>query len=248
MADPLAGARLKLVRAEERLTELRDSHHAFLQRNPYRALRESDTDPHHFLWRVKVVEEPPLTAWGAVIGDFVHALRSSLDHAAYALVNREHLVSEAASFPILKNPDSWESAHPKELPGVAPEVLAEIEGLQPYHGGELPDLLGLIHDLDIVEKHRRIPIVSSMLFDSGWNINVGEIRVSDPGIGPFEDGAVIGSFSIHTDEDADVSMQIAFAIAFGEGVPVVEGQEVERVMEYWRVTIGGIVSRFGRFF
>ena len=248
MPDPFAGARLKLVRAEEHFNDLRTSYHTFMQRNPYRALREADTEPHHFVWRIKIVEEPPLDQWGAMVGDTVHCLRSSLDHVAYALVNADKFVSEEACFPIVKKLSSWDGAHPKNLPGVDPKLLAEIEGLQSYHAGETQDILRTIHDLDIIDKHRRIPVVSATLLGTSWSSQGGEVHVTDPCLGAFEDGAVVGRFRIVSEEGAHVSMQthFAFGIQFGEGIPAT-GQEVESTLESWRVKIGGLVSSFERF-
>jgi hypothetical protein len=69
VADRFAGARLKLARADEHFGELWADHDRFLARNPYRALRETDKKDHHFLWRIKVVEESPFDRWGAIAGE-----------------------------------------------------------------------------------------------------------------------------------------------------------------------------------
>jgi hypothetical protein len=94
---------MKLQRAEEHFGQLRAEHAAFLSRNPYRMLIEDDPqyEGHAFLWRAKIVEHPPLEKWSSLIGECFHALRSALDHTAYALVNCRELVSEdRPSFPI----------------------------------------------------------------------------------------------------------------------------------------------------
>src|SRR5205823_7613077 len=121
VADRLSGPRMKLQRAEEHFGHLADEHAAFLGRNPYRMLVEDDPERegHAFLWRAKIIEHPPLEKWSSLIGECVHALRSALDHTAYALVNRDALVSEdRPAFPILDNPGAWDSVHPDKLPGI----------------------------------------------------------------------------------------------------------------------------------
>ena len=80
---------MKLQRAEEHFGELRREHAEFLARNPYRCLIEDDPgrEGHALLWRVKVVEAPPLEKWSSLVGECVHALRSALD--PYGVCARE---------------------------------------------------------------------------------------------------------------------------------------------------------------
>ena len=55
------------------------------------------------LWRVKVVEHPPLEKWSSLAGECLHALRSALDHTAFALVQMNRPGEDYAEFPIIKN-------------------------------------------------------------------------------------------------------------------------------------------------
>src|SRR4051812_32779762 len=104
-AVQLGGARTKLQRAEEHLGQLVAEHERFLgERNPYRMLPEVDPDPgYDTLWRVKIVDPPPLEKWSALVGDCVHALRSALDHTAYAVVQINRPGTDYAEFPILRD-------------------------------------------------------------------------------------------------------------------------------------------------
>ncbi len=244
MADRFAGARLKLARAEEHFGALNEDHERFKARNPYRALRETDGKDHHFLWRVKVVEEPPFERWGAMAGDCVHCLRSALDHVAYTLVNTPNFKTEKTSFPILDDKTKWASSHRGGLPGVRATALSVIESIQPYHGVLAEDPLWGIHMLDIVDKHRRLPIVTSLLNATWWDIQGGTIEVLDPSLGPFVDGGVLGRFRIDSEPNANVTMQTTFdfGIAFGPGVPC-EGKPVIPTLEWWRVYVGGVISK-----
>ncbi|HZQ02510.1 MAG TPA: hypothetical protein VFA88_00660 [Gaiellaceae bacterium] len=237
---------MKLARAEEHLAELRTDHHRFLERNPYRALRETDGALDRYLWRVKVVEEPPLDKWAAVIGDFVHALRAALDQTAYALSP-----TSSTEFPIFKDRGAFEGAYKRKLPRVSDKVLAQVKWLQPYRRDEANDALWIVHELDVIDKHRRLHLVNSALEASGWGIRGGTLADVQPGLGPFKDGAVIGRYRVvpanPTDTQVEVHTHFSFGIAFGEGEPAA-GQSVLAMLEVLRVYVGSVIARFERFF
>ena len=197
-ADPLSGARMRLQRAEEHHGQLNLELAQFLERNPYRMLREHDLErgEGYFLWRAKIVEEPPYEKWASLIGECAHALRSALDYTAYAIVNAKEVVSEKSSFPILDDPGKWESVHPAYLPGVDPDVLSAIEGLQPYNLGEERDALWIVHQLDIIDKHRRLGLVDATVHGTEWRAVYGELSEIDYGAGPFKDGSAVARFRL----------------------------------------------------
>ncbi len=252
MPDPLSGARLKLARAEEHFTQLALEHARFLDRNPYRMLLEDDPDRegHAFLWRAKIIEPPPLERWSSLIGECAHALRSALDHTAYALVNSKGMVSEdRPSFPILDDPGSWQSVHPDKLPGVDPEALAQIERLQPYNGSPGTEVLANINQLDIIDKHRRLGLVSATVEGTRWGSIGADLDDVETGIGPFVDGAVVGRFRLIPDvPDEKMHMQtnFEFGIAMGEGEPW-GGRPVLPMLERYRSFIGATVTLFEPF-
>lgn len=245
---------MKLQRAEEHFGQLSLEHSSFLGRNPYRMLVEDDPDRegHAFLWRAKIIEHPPLEKWSSIIGDCVHALRSALDHTAYALVNRESLVSEdRPAFPILDNPDSWASVHPDKLPGIPPEALAIIEAVQPYNRTAVGDVLRNVNELDIRDKHRRLNLVNATVEGTSWGAEGAEIDIepTDAGVGPFVDGAVVGRWRLIPDvPDEKMHMQtnFEFGISMGEGEPC-EGMPVIPMLHRYRALVGAVVSDFAKF-
>jgi hypothetical protein len=250
MADSLSGARMKLQRAEEHFGQLRFEFGQFIERNPYRMLREDDLrqGQNHFLWRAKIVEHPPYEKWASLVGECIHALRAALDQTAYALVNRETLVSEKCGFPILDKPGSWDSAYPKDLPGVPPEALTLMEQLQPYNGTVKTNALWAVHQLDIIDKHRRLSLVNTTIEGTRWSAAGCEVITSDSGVGPFVDGAVVGRFRLVPKPGEDMHMQtdFAFGIAMGEGEPL-EGEPVVPALEVLRSNVGGVVALFADF-
>ena len=86
-------------------------------------------------------------------GAYINAIRSGLDILATTLAYRYRIPkSKDAYFPVAKCRDAFKAAKfVKRLPSAARVI---IEKLQPYHEGN--DLLGSLHHLDIVRKHRRL--------------------------------------------------------------------------------------------
>ena len=195
---------------------------------------------------------PPLEKWSSLIGECVHALRAALDHTAYALVNRETLVSEKdPAFPILDNSDAWKSVHPQKLPGIPPKALALIERLQPYNRTPVGDVLGNIHELDIRDKHRRLNLVNATIEGTHWGAEGAEIEVepTDAGIGPFVDGAVVGRWRLVPDvPDQKMHMQtnFVFGITMGEGEPCA-GRPVLAMLHRYRAVVGAVVTGFAEY-
>jgi hypothetical protein len=204
---------------------------------------------HAFVWRVKIIEHPPLEKWSSLIGDCVHSLRSALDYTAYLLVNHEGVVSEdKPAFPILKNSSSWDSYHLEKLPGIAPEPLTLMERMQPYNGSAVGDVLWNINELDIRDKHRRLNLVNATVEGTEWGADV-EIEIEEAGIGPFIDGAVVGRWRLVPDvPETKMHMQtnFAFGISMGKGEPGA-GLPVISMLERYRALVGGIVSSFAEY-
>lgn len=220
-AKQLSGARAKLQRAEEHLGQFRSEHERFVsERNPYRALKERDVEPRYYVWRVKIVEPPPLERWASMTGECVHALRSALDHTAFELVQINSLGIAYSELPIFKERSGakgWDKNGEQKLPGVDRKVLTQTKWLQPYRrDGEL-DPLWVIHDLDIIDKHRRLNLVSPMLSHSRYTTtNIGDIEDVQNLAGPFVDGTPVARFRLRSG-DVAVQTEFAFDIAFGEG-------------------------------
>lgn len=130
--------------------------------------------------------------WGAIVGEIVHDLRSALDHIAWELVlaNGE-TPDDFTSFPIYKTePEqgfvaatTWDKRPAKErhgpLVGVNTSALTQIEGCQPYHGGNNA-LLGVLNELWNIDKHRHLLpmlVVSAMPQIETTNAKLIEQRI-----------------------------------------------------------------------
>ena len=249
-AKELRSARMKLQRCEEHLGQLQTEHRRFIDdRNPYRMLPEEDPEPGYKAWRVKIVEHPPTQKWGSLAGECAHALRSGLDHTAYALVKAGTVGAyEKSEFPVYADRPA-DRAHPRKLPGVNRKVLAQVNWLQPYRrGGEL-DSLWLIHQLDIIDKHRRLNLISPSLLGVGVTMVGAEIADWQPFYGAFEDGAIVARYKVASDTpNHHMQAEFAFDIAFGETTPPIAGKPVMRTIHELMVFAGGVIARFDRFF
>jgi hypothetical protein len=241
---------MKLQRAEEHFGDLLAEQTRFHERNPYRMLREDDPEAgeNHFLWRAKIVEHPPYEKWASLIGECVHSLRCALDHTAYALVNTPQFVSDMTEFPIFYDRAPVDADYAKKLPLVRPEVVAEVERLQPYGRGNETHPLALVHLLDIIDKHRRLNLVNATVDGTVWHASRGELVDIDYGLGAFVDGAVVGRYGLVPDANGEMAVKthFAFGIAIAKGEPG-QGQSASQMLEYLRSFVGGIVTRFERF-
>lgn len=249
-ASQLRGARAKLQRAEEHLGQLMAEHERFIaERNPYRMLREMDVEPRYYVWRAKIVEPPPLERWSSISGECIHALRSALDHTAYELVRIKRPTSEYSEFPIFKDfggPQGWGQKGKGKLPGVDRKVLAQAKWLQPYRRDGDLDPLWVVHALDIIDKHRRLNLVSPTLARSRYTgENPGDVEDIESLAGPFVDGTPVARFKLRQGSVA-VKTEFAFDIAFGEGL--LKEHAVMNTLHKLLVYTGGVVARFDRFF
>src|SRR6202008_4862235 len=86
MADPLAGARLKIIRAEQHLRSLHDEIGAYLQTDPYKFPVEFDDDA-GIMEPAVITHDPPLEL-GCIVGDCLGNLRASLDYIAWQLASK----------------------------------------------------------------------------------------------------------------------------------------------------------------
>jgi hypothetical protein len=169
----LDGPNLKLKRAREHLHALDVEIDAFLHTDPrpFRGVREIDPDDGSHVWRLRIDRTPP-DRMGVLIGDVVHNQRAALDHLVWQLAL---LTSESprrsTQFPVyldrLASRPGQRAFDPdglRQIADIPVEAKRIIESKQPFTvspGSDPRDTpLWFIHDLDIVDKHRLIPVLS----------------------------------------------------------------------------------------
>lgn len=114
------------------------------------------------------------------LGDAIHNLRSSLDILACDLVRLNGKSPKDVYFPIAKSADEFPGLlKKKHFNRTSDEAQKLIASIMPFTGGN--DLLRVLHDLDITDKHQLIiPIAAAMHFESlniedaqgGMNVNI----------------------------------------------------------------------------
>ena len=99
---PLLGVHLKMMRAQEHADSLDKKLHAFLDRKPHLVVAEVDNETPQFLdFTLKTqVKEETDPYWSVILGDFLHDLRSALDHLVYALATLRRKRPRGTQFPI----------------------------------------------------------------------------------------------------------------------------------------------------
>jgi hypothetical protein len=116
-------------------------------------------------------EQYILDQCGLLFGDCIHNLRSALDNLAYELAclkcnppNKPNIIY----FPILKDISKFDNRVKACLEQLPEDAAKLIEALQPFQRDGSPekgspdsDLMGLLHEIDLIDKHR---IPSPMLF------------------------------------------------------------------------------------
>ena len=139
---PLAGCVAKLQRAEAHIDTLHAKIGTFLKGEPvpYGLIPEVDVQASKALWRLRVIEEPPLE-WSTITGDYVQNLRAALDHLIWVLVKANGFEpTNSNAFPIfdVKPPDKSSHAlqwrglgNPVEI-GTQSRTSIIFSGSQPY--------------------------------------------------------------------------------------------------------------------
>lgn len=153
------------------MVEIERETRIYASRHPYEFVRVKYPERQRKIgYRVKVIEQPdPMLA--VMLGDFVHNLRSALDHIIVASVPPKR--RKVAGFPILFE-DIWardsygnlvfQDAERRQtevqsmLTGLHPTARAFVIGAQPYHLGDNAHRwpVGLISRLENADKHRRL--------------------------------------------------------------------------------------------
>jgi hypothetical protein len=197
----LEGVREKLIRADEHLHAVKTAEAEFIvteENGVRRQYEEHITEKSGrpgVTWRANLNPAPPLRI-AVLCGDFVHNLRSSLDHLARALVlenaGTPSDTPPTTQFPIcqdrLTRADDIRDV--TVVGGISAEAEYLIDTVQPYQRVDDPTLhpLWLLHELWNIDKHRTLTVAG---------VNLGRVTISFDGrtgyarAEPFADGHLI---------------------------------------------------------
>ena len=201
MTIPLS-VRLKFNRAQEHLDNLAGEIASYLDREPYKLVYNvQPSDQHLVLIEFHVVTKPD-ERLGIILGDYLHNLRSALDHLICRLVERTGgKVTQGTQFPIFDSPPKDRRGQRSPLRingGVDPNVLALVESLQPYTRGEgaLSHPLSILRHLSNADKHQLLHVVHAGLIGHGCRLHLpnGTVLDPEPGIGAAHHETPIAAF------------------------------------------------------
>jgi hypothetical protein len=137
---------------------------AYLRSKPYRTPHEFDAKRGCYVFRLEVINPPPLRL-STIVGDLVHNTRSALDHLVWQLVlTNGGSPGHHTAFPIYTSQTNFVRnvlPNPKRrgespLDGVSAEGHQMIDAMQPYHRSNQADLhpLAILSQADNIDKHR----------------------------------------------------------------------------------------------
>ena len=162
---PFAGIAEKLKRSKENIFDLNSEIERFFNEGDYPAIPEND---HETL--LKAIEyhknrvAPP--RFSVLAGEVIHHLRSCFDHIVWHFSTGPKLNNMPVDFPVFPE-EPIEKNELARFEGkiqriTNPKVRELIEGLQPYKSpSPFDDPLFIIHNFDIVDKHRELLLCPS---------------------------------------------------------------------------------------
>ena len=213
MHPSLHSAGLKLDRAREHIEALEIAVEDWLGTDAYTISCEIDPKTGDTVRRAQI-EDPPPKRISVLAGDAVQNLRAALDHAVYALAQRQLGtipldVEGMLMYPIVGNEnrkgepangaDIFDGRASEWLHGVPDGARRFIQEEQPYHwdDGYIFHPLWVVHDLNRIDKHRRLAVAAAFLDFQFLTVPKGvEPRVTFArGEGPINDGDVLVVYS-----------------------------------------------------
>lgn len=253
---PLDGIQAKLNRAKEHLDAIGAEGEAFLKSQPYSVVGQFEAERHEWVQRFKVREDPPLRL-GVLVGDFVHNLRSALDHLVYALTELDGGTPDRwTQFPISKTENDFNSVVSRQIPALSAEHRAKIERAQPYHAADGYELhpLYCIWELSNADKHRVVQPTYAHLGDG----QTKPLKKLDPGPSPVkriigapagtrvQDGTALMVLELWPTEEpplkVDMGGHIHIDIAFGERAISWEG--MPKLAEAVKTVVSAFIADF----
>jgi hypothetical protein len=164
----LDGCIAKADRAEVQMQAFEFVWSMFRESNPYPSWVEVDeqTGWHHVWFDFSTPAPPSIPV---IVGEFVHDLRSALDHLAWREAVERIGAAEAEklarkiTFPLAKESAEFDTAQTRAY--VSKDAWTIMERHQPYKRGKGkgPKSLGLLHWFSRIDKHRTVQIASVLL-------------------------------------------------------------------------------------
>jgi hypothetical protein len=230
---PLDAPRRRLDRADEHLENLNMQISGYLNRrgSAYWTIKERDTQPGHYVFRLHVQEGPDSAHWSLIAADCVHNLRASLDNLIWqvGLQRRKPDKLRSLSFPICTSLGAFNRRKRLLEPLLPDGTIDLLDRLQPYHSGDLAGRhrLAILNQLWSSDKHRVPLLICALPHGAASHLDGAGDHTLDIVLGPFDDGAVIAKAVVtgNADPDQNFNAGFGFEVAF-DGNPEIRGLPV----------------------
>ena len=241
---------MKLQRSKEHIDQLHTEIQAFFQSDLNYIIGETDLESHDRIIRM-VVGEPPPKRWGAIAGDCIHNLRSSLD-ILYALVTGER--GKRSFFPVYNTAEEYTKrfgGHKHATRQPAMNLFAAAKG---YPGGN--DLLYALKVISDEDKHHSLIPILTWMRPSDLHFRAPgadpaaflKFMIDPAGLEPIEsveNGTILYRIPVAAMANGEMDMNLQFTaeIAFAEP-EIVRGKPLVPTLHQ----IGHMVQEIGRLF
>ena len=162
MAHRLDGVRAKLRRANGHAHAIEDRIELWREDEPYEFVHDEESEPGWTVLRIWGGEPPPIEV-GVIAGEYVHNVRSALDHLVWQLVLANGAVpGKHNEFPIALTEGYFDqraiAGEKAMLAGVTKDAKRFIRGQQPYkRGDDAPSHpLAILQELWNTDKHQSL--------------------------------------------------------------------------------------------
>lgn len=261
MVGSLTGVRSKFERALKQRSDMQAQVQAFAESDFYEIVTERD-----YCGRIvgrAVNVKTPGDELGLLIGEFVHSVRSGLDHLVHQLArdttpNLPENWARSSAFPIFKSGPEFRGDKPgrrgasPKLRGLSSEAGRTLERLQPYHRRRTPMLWALwqLEELSNLDKHRDMPLTGAVPAQGSV-----AIKFNSPGVtvvgqrlfpGPIEERRrMIGIMAenVTNPSDLDLDLHVKPFVAFDRKAdpPSVRGWPLPTVIDGILMALGAHV-------
>ena len=167
---PLTNAYSKAEWAKGHLGSLEEAAKAFSE-NAYTITTEEELEQNQVRHRIRL-EQPHVSVY-LMCGDYLQCLRTALDQAVWSLIyHRTGIDSKSSEFPVFREPLNADTIRKfnTKTKGLSTPAIDYIKSIQPYNrpaGAPIGiDPLWRIHELNRIDKHRRIAVHTQVSFAS----------------------------------------------------------------------------------
>lgn len=202
-------------------------------------------------WVFEYTEVPePSDELSLIFGDFVHNLRSALDHLAFQLVKYPRIEplgdkapDDKIQLPIYCKESWYDDARIK---GADAGARARVKSFQPFR--DKSDPLWLIHSLDIWDKHRLFPVLIHSITAIDFMCDTTGFKIEKRGLGrPLVGGAEIVRWKLPPGSDPDMDVGLFFGFSMKIIKPPTGDRDLRVLTEDMLTTAWGVVAALADF-